>query len=107
MTFATPRTFQDFRTFVLRKHALHLKQQIVFGARSQRVIEKHDFDAVAVQFIHQQHLPRVLSGETIGRMNIQLLQAAGVRGIAKFFQCRTRQCRTADAVIKKAQLFRE
>jgi hypothetical protein len=45
-------------------------------------VEEHDLDAGPTQLIDQQHLVRVTPRESIGRMNVQLLNAAGVRLVA-------------------------
>jgi hypothetical protein len=43
-------------------HALHLQQQVFFGTDADGAVEEHQFDAAALQFLHQQHLPGVLAG---------------------------------------------
>jgi hypothetical protein len=45
MAFATAAAFEDFGSFILSDHPLHLQQQLVFWRLSECPVEKNDFNA--------------------------------------------------------------
>jgi hypothetical protein len=83
MSLAAAATFHNLRSLVFGDHALHLQQQVFFGTRTDRAIQKRQLNTVALQFFDKQHLPGVSARQPIWGVNIQPLKAAGPGDIAE------------------------
>jgi hypothetical protein len=59
------RPFENLCPFVFRHHTLHLQQQLIFWSRAQRPVHEHHFHAVPLQFLQQDHLVGVSTGQAV------------------------------------------
>ena len=107
MPFASSTAFHDLGAFVLRHHALHLQQQIVFWRLPDVSIEEDNSDAVPLQFIDEQNLISIGPCQTVRRMHIEPVEGTGSSLIAQPFQRRPKQGAATVAFIDKAQFFLE
>ncbi len=99
--FATPISFQDLGAFVLRDHALHLHQQLLFRIVTDGMIEKHHFHPRVTQFLPQQDLVGILAGQSVRRVDLEPLDQPQGRHVPQPLQGRPRQGRPTVAVVEK------
>src|SRR5262249_13031565 len=69
LTAATP--LHNLGAFVLGDHALHLQEQILLRTDTDCAVQKDQVDPGTLQLFDQQHLPRILAGQSIGRVNVE------------------------------------
>jgi hypothetical protein len=102
---AATAALQQARSFVLREHALHLKQQIVFRRLPERPVEEDDPRAGARELFDENGLVRVAARETVGRVHVDDVDGTQGRHVAQPFQGRTDQAGPTDAIVEEAQPF--
>lgn len=98
---------RGFCAFVLGDHALHLQQQIFFGAVADGSIQEDQVDTAPPQLLDKQNLVGVLPGQAIGGMHVQAIEGARVRRVAQSLQRGTRQRCPAVALVDESEFFRK
>ena len=76
MPLAAPVAFEHLRAFILRDHAWHWQQQVVFRAPAQRTVQTDDLHPGLPALLHHDHLGRVLPGQAIRRVDRQPIDRA-------------------------------
>lgn len=101
---AAPAPLDDLGPFVLGHHPLHLKQQMVLGRLADLVVDKHQFHAAPLQFVHQEHLVSITSRQPVGTQHVQAVDASGGGLVAQPLQRRTNQCCAAVTLVDETGL---
>jgi hypothetical protein len=96
---AAAASLLDLGALVFRHHTLNLQQQVILGRYPDWAVEEDDLHPGAVQFIHQQDLIGIATGQAIRRVHINPIEAARRSQITQSLQGWTHQCRAAVAVI--------
>src|SRR5262249_21837484 len=86
---STTRSLDDLGPFIFRDDALDLYQELVFGGRLARVVEKDDVHAHPAEFVQEERLMRVFARYAVGAVHIHPLHATHRGKLAQAFQRRT------------------
>jgi hypothetical protein len=91
MQLASTTPFHDLGPLIFGNHALHLQEQVLLGTMARRIIEEDYFDTTPPQFIDQENLIGVLTGQTIRRVDIEPVKGSHRRHVTKSLQGRPNQ----------------
>ena len=86
---ATP--LADLGPLVFGDHPLDLQQQPALGALIEIPVEEDDLDAMAAQFVDQDHLIGVVARQPVGVLDVEPVDRPGGGGVAQPLQGRAEQ----------------
>jgi hypothetical protein len=61
----SPTPLHDLGSLIFRDNALHLEQQIIFGALAEGPVEEHQLHTSPAPFVEEQDLVCVVAGQAV------------------------------------------
>ncbi len=79
MPLTAPTTFHEFGSLIFSNDALHLEQQVVFRALTERPVQEDKLDISPPPLVQKQNLVGEIASQPVGRMDVDSVNCADGR----------------------------
>jgi hypothetical protein len=86
MLFATSAPLHDLGSLIFSDNALHLQEQVIFGALTERPVQEHQLDTAPPPLVEEKNLIRVVAGQAVGRVDVDAVNGANRCQVAQPIQ---------------------
>jgi hypothetical protein len=101
VSFPSSASLQDFRSLVLRDHALDLEQELIFRRLSYYSVQANHFDSGTEKLFKQEHLMSVMTCQPIRAMDVEMINAACRSHVSEAFKGRANKGGSPVAIVDK------